>query len=131
MGASEARALAVVDASVFGALAFNESRSGEAAGLLAGVTPVAPGLVRYEMANIARTKALRDPSSSGLVTRAFRRWLELPVKLVSPEFDGVLSLALAEDLSAYDAAYVYVASALDAPLLTFDMRLASAWRRLG
>lgn len=130
MGDSRGGPLAVVDASVFGALAFNESRGPEAAGLLAGVTAVSPGLVRYEMANIARTKSLKDPPSAGLIAQAFRRWLDLPVKLVSPEFDAVLELALSHDLSAYDAAYLHVASALDAPLLTFDERLASARRRL-
>lgn len=64
------------------------------------------------------------------MARAFRRWLDLPVKLVTPELDGVLSLAIAEHLSAYDAVYLYVARALDAPLFPFDERLASAWRKL-
>ena len=41
----------VVDASVFGAVVFNESRSGEAADLLTPRTLAAPGLVRYEMAS--------------------------------------------------------------------------------
>lgn len=82
------------------------------------------------MASIARAKALKDPSSADLVSWAFHRWLDLPVKLVAPDFDGVLGLALAEGLSAYNAAYLYVAGALDAPLLTFDERLAPAWRRL-
>ncbi|MHB8868655.1 MAG: type II toxin-antitoxin system VapC family toxin [Thermoleophilia bacterium] len=117
-----------MDASVFGALAFNESRAAEAADMLGGITAAAPGLVRYEMANIARTKSLRNPDRAALIAQAFRRWLDLPVKLVSPEFDGVLALALARRLSAYDAAYLYLAGALDAPLLTFDERLASAWR---
>ncbi len=130
MAASRVRSLAVVDASVFGALTFNESRGTEAAGLLADVSPVAPGLVRYEMANLARRKALGDPASAELVAKAFRRWLDLPMKLVSPDFGGVLDLALAAHLSAYDAAYLYVAQALDAPLLTFDEQLDSAWRRL-
>jgi len=122
--------LVVVDASVFGALVFSESRSREAADLLAEATLISPGLVRYEMANIGRTKIMRNPESGALITRAFRRWLELPVRLVTPDFGGVLSLAVAEQLSAYDAAYVYVAAALGAPLLTFDEQLGATWRRI-
>ena len=34
--------------------------------------------------------------------------------------------ALKQNLSAYDAAYVALAEALDAPLLTLDARLAAA-----
>ncbi|MHB0981412.1 MAG: type II toxin-antitoxin system VapC family toxin [Thermoleophilia bacterium] len=128
---SNPRSVAVVDASVFGALAFNEPRSAEAAEMLALVIPVAPGLVRYEMANIARTKTLKYPESADLVARAFRRWLDLPVRLVAPQFDGVLDLATKVGVGAYDAAYVYVARTLSAPLLTFDVRLATAWRQLG
>lgn len=116
----------VVDASVFAALTFGESRSQEAADLLQGVVLTAPGLVAYEMANIARTKIRRNPAVAGSVTLALLRWLDLPVHLVTPDFDEVLAIALAEDLSAYDAAYLQIARRLDVPLVTFDEQLACA-----
>ncbi|GAB4251258.1 MAG: hypothetical protein Kow00122_08900 [Thermoleophilia bacterium] len=125
------RALVVVDASVFGALVFNESRSGEAADLLTARTLAAPGLVHYEMANIARTKMLRNPGTGDLLSRAFRRWLDLPVNLLTPDFADVLAIATTEGISAYDAAYICVARDLRAPLLTFDERLAAVWERSG
>lgn len=122
-------AAAIVDASVFAALTFGESRSQEAADLLQGAALVAPGLVLYEMTNIARTKIRSDPGAAGSVTLALVRWLDLPVRLVTPDFDEVLAIALAEGLSAYDAAYIQIARKLDAPLLTFDERLGQAARR--
>jgi predicted nucleic acid-binding protein len=122
------RDLAVVDASVFAALTFGESRSQEAADLLHGAVLVAPGLVVYEMTNIARAKIRGNPGVAGSVALAFMRWRDLPVRLVTPDFDEVLAIALVEGLSAYDAAYVQVARKLDAPLLTFDERLAHAAR---
>ncbi len=125
------RGPAVVDASVFAALTFGESRSQEAADLLQDTVLVAPGLVVYEMTNIARTKIRTDPDMAGSVTLASVRWLDLPVRLATPDLDEVLAIALVEGLSAYDAAYVQIARKLDAPLLTFDERLARAARAAG
>ena len=122
------RDLAVVDASVFAALAFGESRSQEAADLLQGVIMIAPGLVVYEMTTIARTKIRTNPDMAGSLTLALLRWLDLPVRLATPDFDEVLAIALTEGLSAYDAAYLQIARKLGAPLLTFDERLAQAAR---
>ena len=93
----------VVDASVFAALAFGESRSQQAADLLQEAALIAPGLVRYETTNITRAKIRSDPGAATNVTLALLRWL---------------------GLSVYDAAYVQIARKLDAPLLTFDERRA-------
>ncbi len=119
---------AVVDASVFAALTFGETRSEEAADLLEDTALIAPGLVRYEMTNVACAKIRSDPGVAGSVTLALVRWLHLPVRLVTPDLGEVLAIALAEGLSAYDAAYLQVARKLGAPLLTFDERLANAAR---
>jgi predicted nucleic acid-binding protein len=41
---------------------------------------------------------------------------------------GVVEVALRRRLSTYDAAYLWLAASLDAPLATFDRRLGEAAR---
>lgn len=58
----------VVDASVFAAAYFRESREPEARRLIASQDVVAPTLVNYEMASIARRKLAADPQMRRLVS---------------------------------------------------------------
>ena len=83
----------VPDASVLAAVVFGEPRAEEAVGLLAGKSLVAPGLLRYEIGNIARTKAARAPEDAGRISAAFDYFLDLSIRWVAP--DPVLTLNLA------------------------------------
>ena len=51
----------VVDASVIAAIAFQETRALEAEAILEGAELTAPPLLGFELANVARNKAQRDP----------------------------------------------------------------------
>ena len=51
----------VADTSVIAAIAFKESRAHEARALLGSSVIVAPTLLGYELANVARTKSLKAP----------------------------------------------------------------------
>ena len=44
------------------------------------------------------------------------------------DHSAALGLALAADLTTYDASYLWLAQALSMPLVTFDRRLAEAAR---
>ncbi|MDQ2917711.1 MAG: type II toxin-antitoxin system VapC family toxin [Pseudomonadota bacterium] len=51
----------------------------------------------------------------------------LALGLVEPDWDRLPALARRWQLSAYNAAYLEIALARNAPLVTLDARLAAAW----
>ncbi|MHB0981681.1 MAG: type II toxin-antitoxin system VapC family toxin [Thermoleophilia bacterium] len=123
---AETAAVVVPDASVLAAVAFGEPRREEAAALPRGRRLVAPDLLPYELAGVARKKVAVDPSASDAVRVALAGALELPVTLVSPDQTAVLELALRLGLSTYDAAHAWLARSLGVPLMTLDRTLREA-----
>lgn len=123
----------VVDASVVAAWCFREPRAAEALRLLRGVDLYAPGLLAYELASIARRKVTAYPENAQALSEALAAALMLPIRWSEVDHPAALDLALAADLTTYDASYLWLARALSIPLVTFDRRLAEAargyWRR--
>jgi predicted nucleic acid-binding protein len=119
---------AVVDCSVLAAVLWGEPGSEEVATWLLGKALHAPHLLVCEIANVARTKARSGcPDTevmTGLDTFARQR-----VVLHASDPHAVWQLAQRYQLTAYDAAYLSLASDLNAPLLTLDRRLAEAAAR--
>lgn len=117
----------VVDCSVLCALLFQEPERDEAEIRIAGHALNAPGLLDYELANVASKK--RSRGNPGLVGHALDLYTALPIRLHGCELRPVCELAERYALSAYDAAYLWLAATLKAPLATFDVRLGEAARR--
>jgi predicted nucleic acid-binding protein len=118
----------VVDASALAALAFNEPGAEDIARRLEGADVHAPTLLCYELANVAWKKARRDPSATPSILRAVAEALDEGGGIAwcqVPAADAAL-LALATGLTAYDAAYVWLAGLLGADLVTLDRRVAEA-----
>jgi predicted nucleic acid-binding protein len=119
---------AVVDCSVFSALLWAEPAAELAAERLSGFALHAPSLLPYELANVARSKARSGvPSADALA--GLEAFAEQAVVLQDVEPERQFKLALRFDLTAYDAAYLCLAEQLQAPLITFDKRLADAAQR--
>ena len=118
----------VADCSVLAAIVFGETACEEAAGLLGDKAVHAPSLLPYEMANVARSKqrAGLDAAAVDIALQDFGAQ-RLVLHAVAPE--AMLALAQRYGLSAYDAAYLSLATELQAPLATFDRRLADAARQ--
>ena len=121
----------VVDASVIAAIAFQESTALEAEALLEGSDLAAPPLLGFELANVARNKALRDPHRLETIRQGLLEALQLEIQWEEVDHLAVLELALETGLSAYDASYLHLAQALGLPLVTFDQQLQAAIRSLG
>lgn len=115
----------VVDASLICACLFEEAEAPEAGQLMAGKRLCAPRLLDQDVLNVCAIKARRGlpPESTRRVLADF---LDLPIDLVDPVLDDQLALALRYGLSGYDAAYLWLAAELRAPLLTFDRKLGAA-----
>ena len=116
----------VVDASILGAIIFEEPRADEASALVEGFDLQAPTLVAYELLHIAQKKCLRYPIQREAFQEALIAALAMAIRWHEVDYIAVLDLALETGLSTYDASYLYLARALGAPLATFDHRLAQA-----
>ena len=116
----------VVDCSVVAGTVFSEPWQAEADAQLAGRDLHAPYLLQCEIASVAVKKAragLAELAADGVQHAA-----EMAIELHRIEEAAVVALARRYELSAYDAAYLWLAADLRCPLATFDGKLAAAAR---
>ena len=126
-GRYAARAPLVVDCSVIAAVLFDEPNRDVAMQALAGKELFAPELLADELVSVAVRKSrhgLQDVVKQGLDDFA-----ELELTRCRTDVRAQWRLALEYELSAYDAAYLWLAAELGVPLATFDERLGDAARR--
>lgn len=117
-GAYARRPPLVVDCSVLAAVLFDEPERESAALALAGKALFAPDLIDHELVSVAVKKAsigLVEVAEQGLSDLAR---LAISRKRIDPSRQW--ALARAQDLIAYDAAYLQLAIELQVPLATFD-----------
>jgi len=117
----------VADASVVAAALFGEDARPEAIALLHGRTLHAPYLLDHEIASVG-LKKLRDKLPGDIVAAALQAYARLPIERHSVDAEALVVIAERHGLTAYDAAYLYVAEQLNAPLATLDDELAAAAR---
>lgn len=125
---SRARTPVVVDCSVVSAVVFDEAARGEAVAQLAGRSLHAPWLLDHEVVSVA-LKKLRAGWSAESIELGLQSYLAHSINKYQTEPSLQIELAERYALSSYDAAYLCVASALQAPLATFDRKLATAASR--
>lgn len=117
----------VCDASALVALLLDSGPDGQwAAGALAGSTLLAPHLVLFEASNIIRRQETAGRISADQATQAHADLLDLNIELWPYQGLADRVWELRANLSSYDASYVAVAEAADAPLITLDRRIARA-----
>ena len=117
----------VVDCSVLSAVLFEEPMRDEALRQLAGKSIHAPTLLDHEIANVA-TKKQRQNWPEDSISMALAGYAEHDIALHRVDVEAQVALAIRYGLSAYDAAYFWLASELKTPLATFDHKLALAAR---
>lgn len=86
----------------------------------------APHLMPVEAANILRRLQVWGEISADVAALAHADLLSMSVQLFAYEPFGSRIFELRNNLTCYDAWYVAVAEALDAPLATLDQRLSRA-----
>lgn len=120
----------VVDASALAAIAFGEPQSDVVIPRLRGVQCHAIALLPFELANVTAMRCRKDPGATATYLEALHEMLRLPVRLHDVDPAGVVRLALEHRLTAYDAAYLWLARGLGCPLVTLDRELAIAAARV-
>ncbi|KQT12231.1 type II toxin-antitoxin system VapC family toxin [Ramlibacter sp. Leaf400] len=116
----------VVDCSVIAGSVFSEPWQATADAQIAGRELHAPSLLPYEITSVA-VKKLRHGLGE-LAADGLRHASEMSIELHRIEEAAVAALAEQYRLSAYDAAYLWLAADLRCPLATFDEKLADAAR---
>jgi predicted nucleic acid-binding protein len=79
------------------------------------------------VASVARKKALARPAEQASILAALERLGDLCIRLIDIEAAEVARLALRMRITAYDAAYLWLADRLGVPLVTLDRRLLSVF----
>jgi len=117
----------VCDASVVVALLLDDGPDGQwAAGMMSGGDPFAPTLLPFECANIIRRQELAGTISTDQAVQAHADLLDFAIELWPYEAVASRVWQLRANLTSYDAAYVALAEALDAKLITLDRRISAA-----
>jgi len=119
---------AVIDASVLASMLFDEANAVDATLAMEGMELHAPDLLDHELVSVALKKARDGFEEAARLGLSVLATLEIVRHAVEPSAQW--SVAMTNNLSAYDAAYLALAVELRCPLITFDQRLAAAARRL-
>lgn len=83
----------------------------------------APELLKYEITNILKSSILRKRVSAKQAQIFLKKFLEQKIYYQVIDFNKALEISIEENISAYDACYLYLSQTLNLPLLTLDTKL--------
>jgi predicted nucleic acid-binding protein len=119
----------VIDASALAAVLFGEPAAADVSKRVEGQEVVAPTLLRYEVGSVCLKKIKRYPEQREALVQALAVFSQLEIREVEvPPVEATL-LAEREDLTVYDAAYLWLTRALAAEIVTLDAHLRAAAAR--
>ncbi|GJL64808.1 MAG: ribonuclease VapC [Nitrospirales bacterium] len=120
----------VIDASALAAILFAEPDADVILEMVKNTTLSAPSLLPYELSNVCLQKIRRHPSKRAMLIQGLDFLTQ--IRITYCEVNSIESVELAEQnaLTAYDAAYLWLANTLDCPLITLDRKLAKAARKV-
>ena len=120
----------VVDASALAAIAFAEPGADAVIDEIDGHRLHAPTLVVFELMNVAWKRSRKQPAAAALFLQALAVLDGLGLRFRGINQEEVVRLGLKTGLTAYDASYLWLARALNMPLVTLDKKLGAHSRKL-
>ena len=118
----------VADASAIAALVFVETEADAVASRLGSADLAAPTLLSYEIASVAMVKLRRRLITRAAAETGLALFGRLDVRLHAVDAAAAFEVASETALTAYDAAYVWLARALRADLVTLDVKVERCFR---
>ena len=115
----------VVDASALAAVAFAEPGADAVIDQIDGHRLHAPTLVVFELMNVAWKRSRKQPAAAALFLEALAVLGGLGLRFRGINQEEVVRLGLKTGLTAYDASYLWLARALNMPLVTLDKKLGA------
>jgi predicted nucleic acid-binding protein len=122
-GVFQVRPPLVIDCSALAAIVFAEPEGDLVEQRIVGHDLHAPHLLQAELAQVALVKHRRGESHA---LPALDQATSLPIDLHALNMSEVVGLAERYALTAFDAAYLWLAARLSCPLITLDRRLGRA-----
>jgi predicted nucleic acid-binding protein len=116
----------VIDASAMAALVFGEPEAEEIAERIRGASLHAPTLIEYELASVCLKKLRKYSKQRAALLAGHALAKQMAVRKHPVDTQEIVLLAEKTKLTAYDAAYLWLAGSLGAELVTLDKRLARA-----
>lgn len=113
----------VIDASALAAIAFAEPGADAVIDEIDGHRLHAPTLLTFELMNVAWKRAKKQPAATALFLEALEVLQGLDLRFRGIDQEEVVRLGLSTGLTAYDAAYLWLARMLGMPLVTLDRKL--------
>jgi predicted nucleic acid-binding protein len=126
--AYRARSPLVVDSSIVCAVLFDETERAQALERIEGRSLFAPHLLDHEVVHVALKKQ-RGGWPADSLGLALADYAAYQIEMVDTDIGEQYALAQRYGLSGHDAAYLWLAARLKAPLATFDRELGDAARR--
>jgi predicted nucleic acid-binding protein len=120
----------VVDASAVAAILFGEAAADSIVERLGASPLAAPSLLPYELVSVAASKVQRGEVSTEAAVTALEAFARLRIALHEPDALEVFRFTVRTRLTAYDAAYLWLARWLSTDLVTLDRKLARGWSTL-
>lgn len=84
---------------------------------------VAPDLLVYEVINALKTSVRRKRITDDIAQQLLHEFEGWNIQYFKIDNESVLDLAISEELSGYDASYLYLARKMKCELLTWDKKL--------
>lgn len=94
-------------------------------------TLVAPSALPYEIGNALIAMVKRGRLEEEMVPQVWNATQRVPVQLVSVDVESALTLALANQIYAYDAYYLHCSLVRQRPLVTLDRKMRAVAGTLG
>ena len=120
----------VIDASAVAAVLFDEPEGLIVVDRSGGALLAAPSLLSYEVANICWKKLRRNPEKREEILASHGRLELLKIQQLEVDYGAVVVMAERTGLTAYDAAYLWLARTLGVELVSLDERLLRAAAKL-
>ncbi len=115
----------IADTNIFLAVVLNEPEKKEIIALTVGHDLIAPEVLPFEIGNALSALVKRKRLTREEALLAWKACLAIPVDLRSINIEKALSIAMQNNIYAYDAYFLECAKSLRCSLLTLDRQLKS------